>query len=236
MFMLYGVLAAVVIGWLLGGEVRRLSAVKLHWWPVIVSGLAFQVVLFTPEVAERVGEVGPLLYVGSTVAVLAAVVRNWRLPAFPVIIAGGASNLTAIVANDGYMPASISAMESLGKHPPEGYSNSVLALNPQLPFLTDLFAMPRWLPFANVFSIGDVLITVGVMWAIVAVMRGTNSPTPAANKGVAPVQPSLVSGTESTDGSFAPGEAPRSLRDEGQPLFDRRTVQGKPVVRRGTQS
>jgi len=28
--------------------------------------------------------------------------------------------------------------------------------------LTDIFALPDWLPFANVFSIGDVLIAIGV--------------------------------------------------------------------------
>ena len=33
---------------------------------------------------------------------------------------------------------------------------------PRLAPLTDIFAMPRWLPFANVFSVGDVLIGVGV--------------------------------------------------------------------------
>jgi hypothetical protein len=31
--------------------------------------------------------------------------------------------------------------------------------------------MPAWAPFANVFSIGDVLISVGLAWAIAAAMR-----------------------------------------------------------------
>jgi hypothetical protein len=37
--------------------------------------------------------------------------------------------------------------------------------------LTDVFALPAWLPFANVFSAGDVLIAVGVVIVIVGGMR-----------------------------------------------------------------
>jgi hypothetical protein len=37
--------------------------------------------------------------------------------------------------------------------------------------LTDIFALPPLLPFANVFSIGDVLISLGVAIAIAAGMR-----------------------------------------------------------------
>ena len=35
----------------------------------------------------------------------------------------------------------------------------------------DIFALPSWLPFANVFSIGDVLIGLGIVAAIVIAMR-----------------------------------------------------------------
>ena len=37
--------------------------------------------------------------------------------------------------------------------------------------LTDIFALPTWVPFANVFSVGDVLIAAGVVVVIVAAMR-----------------------------------------------------------------
>jgi hypothetical protein len=37
--------------------------------------------------------------------------------------------------------------------------------------MTDIFAVPAGVPFANVFSIGDVVIAVGIAWAIAASMR-----------------------------------------------------------------
>ena len=46
--------------------------------------------------------------------------------------------------------------------------------------LTDIFAIPAGLPFANVFSIGDVLIAVGVVLTIAIGMRRGDTRTVAA--------------------------------------------------------
>jgi hypothetical protein len=69
------------------------------------------------------------------------------------------------------MPASEGAFAALGGELNPGYTNSAIVADPALEPLTDLFALPAWLPFANVFSIGDVLIAVGVVIVIVAAMR-----------------------------------------------------------------
>ena len=182
MFILYAVVIGVVLGLLLGGSPARLGELKFKWKWVVVFGLFFQVVLFAEPVAQRVGDLGPILYVASSGAVLAAVARNWRIPGLPVVALGALSNLAAIVANGGFMPASPEAMAAVGKTVPEGYSNSALLTNPALAPLTDIFALPRWLPYANVYSIGDVLIGIGVVWAIVVAMRSGRfapAPTPA---------------------------------------------------------
>ena len=36
--------------------------------------------------------------------------------------------------------------------------------------------MPRWLPFANVFSVGDLLIGAGIALVIVLAMRSARGP------------------------------------------------------------
>jgi len=73
------------------------------------------------------------------------------------------------------MPASPDALARLGATVGSGYSNSREVTAPALAPLTDIFALPAWLPFANVFSIGDVLIGAGVAVAIVAAMRRARS-------------------------------------------------------------
>ena len=176
MFILYAVAAGLVLGLLGGGSLSRLGEVRFRWAPLIVVGFLVQVVLFSDFVAERVGELGPLLYVGSTLMVGVAVVRNLALPGFPLVVLGAASNMLAILANGGFMPAAPGALASLGKGAPTIYSNSAVVVQPALELLTDRFAMPRWMPFTNVFSIGDVLLGIGVAVVIVTAMRRRPDP------------------------------------------------------------
>lgn len=176
MFILYAVVVGLVVGLLAGGRWGGLAALQVRWSWVILGGLLVQVVLFSEAVSARIGALGPPIYVASTAAVIAAIVANRAIPGMAVIAVGAASNLAAIVANGGYMPADPGAMASLGKADPTTYSNSAVMADPVLAPLTDIFALPVWLPFANVFSIGDVLIGAGVVLVIVTAMRTASQP------------------------------------------------------------
>jgi hypothetical protein len=137
------------------------------------------------------------IYVGSTLAVAAVIAANLRTRGMVVVLLGALSNLAAIVANGGYMPASVEAIQSLGKPVKPGYSNSSFVPDPALPWLTDIFALPAWLPFTNVFSIGDVLIALGVIVVIASAMRlpvATEPPIGPATSAAAPTAPSGTSG------------------------------------------
>lgn len=171
MFLLYALVAGLALGFLFRGRVAGLLELDFRWSGLMLAGLVVQVALFSDVVAERVGELGPPIYVASTLAVLVAVIRNIRIPGLLVVVAGAASNLAAIVANGGYMPASPSALAAIGRAPATIYSNSAVVPDPALWPLTDIFALPRWVPFTNVFSIGDILIGLGVIVTIVVAMR-----------------------------------------------------------------
>jgi hypothetical protein len=68
----------------------------------------------------------------------------------------------------------------MGRTAPTIYSNSAVVASPNLPWLIDRFALPRWLPFSNVISVGDVLLAVGVFVLLVVVMRrGRTAAAPA---------------------------------------------------------
>ena len=175
MFILYAVVIGLIAGVLLGGRAEGLSNLKLRWAWVFAVGLAIQLVLFSDAVAERIGELGVPIYVGSTLVVAVAVAANYRVTGMPIVALGAFSNLAAIIANGGYMPTTAAALAALGKTEKTGYSNSSLDPNPALPWLTDIFALPSWVPASNVFSVGDVLIGVGVVIVIVAAMRRSRS-------------------------------------------------------------
>jgi hypothetical protein len=181
-FILYAVLIGLVVGFLSGGRLAGLADLHLRWSSVILAGLFVQVVLFSEPVSERIGTLGPPIYVASTAVVIVAILANRAIRGMLVVAAGAACNLAAIVANGGYMPASADAAAALGGSPHAStYSNSIFVPDPALAPLTDIFALPEWVPFANVFSIGDVLIGIGIAIVIVAAMRSRSAAsTPAA--------------------------------------------------------
>jgi hypothetical protein len=204
MFLLYAVLAGLVIGLVTGGSLGRLGDLRLAWAPLIALGMAIQVALFSTPAGDALGSAAPLAYIASNVAVLAAVWRNRLIPGLAVVLAGGVANLAAICANGGYMPVSAEALHALGRSAQQGYSNNRALDGVALAPLTDQFAMPASMPLANIFSVGDVLIGVGAAVAIVAAMhgRGTLRPRDPAASGE---RPTARSGERvaATDGSGA---------------------------------
>jgi hypothetical protein len=175
-FVLYAVPIGIALGYLAGGRLDRLGSLRFDWAWLAVAGLLVQVVLFSPQLADVIAPgIGAALYVASTGAVLLAVARNLRLPGLALIALGAVSNLAAIVANGGIMPTTADALARAGLDPGSGFSNSAVREDAALAPLTDIYALPAWLPLANVFSIGDVLIGVGIALVIALGMRGATT-------------------------------------------------------------
>lgn len=176
MLLLYAVAIGLILGLASGGRFAALGATAVRFWPVALLGLVGQVLLFSSPLAAMVGPWGPSLYVVSTTLVLMALVVNVRQPGFWLIIIGAVANFTVIVANGGQMPASPdawAALNGIAAVPTTDFSNSILAgPGTAFAFLGDNFVLPRPLPFANVFSIGDLLIGAGGAAFIFQTMHG----------------------------------------------------------------
>src|SRR5262245_45059784 len=180
MLLLYAVAAGLVLGRMTGGHFDALGSVRFRLWWLALGGLVFQLLLFAPPIAERIGSLGAPLYVASSALVFVAVLPNLREPGFALIAIGAALNLVAIIANGGFMPSSPEGWLRLNGEasvPAPGYTNSeLIGEQTVLPFLGDIFVLPRPLPFANVFSIGDVLIGLGAIVFLVRTMHGERHP------------------------------------------------------------
>ncbi len=175
MLILAAIPIGIAAGLLVGGHLDGLLHLRFRWAALAVAGLLVQVALFTPAGDRLAGSLGPAIYVASTAAVFVAVLRNLRLPGMPLAAIGAASNLVAIGANGGAMPADPGALALAGFGGPGEHTNSIVLAEPALRPLTDIYALPAWVPLANVFSVGDVLIGVGVAVAIGAAMRSRGS-------------------------------------------------------------
>lgn len=172
MLILTLLLLAMLLVPLTGGRLSRLGDLRPRFQRLILGALFLQAVVISvvphwPRpflVAVHVGSYG-----------LAAVFlwANRRLPGIPFVALGGSLNAAAIVANGGTMPADPGALAQAGVTQEAGeFVNSGAVTDPQLSFLGDIFASPHWLPFHNVFSIGDGIILIGAIYAVHRTCRG----------------------------------------------------------------
>ncbi len=147
---------------LLGGRLRRLTAVRLRYPWLLVGALAVQVLIVdvVPGWSKPVLDVLHL----ATYAVAAWVIwANRRVPGLLLLGAGALMNAVVITLNHGTLPASARALRQAGwTESGTGFANSGVLAHPILPWLGDVVATPSWLPFRNVISAGDLLILAGV--------------------------------------------------------------------------
>ena len=166
MLLLAAVILSVVTVRPAGGSLSALGRVRLRYAPAIFSALAVQIAIIS-VVPGGSPWLHRVLYVGSYTLAAVFVVANWRLAGMRILALGATLNLIAILANNGVMPASRSAERTAGMVTSStGFLNSAGVPHPRLLFLGDVLPVPHAVPLANVYSIGDVCIAVGVAIAM----------------------------------------------------------------------
>jgi len=179
---------ALLLSLVLGGDLRRLGDVQIRLSPLILLSLLLQIVIFTrwwqSTVPYRAVTSG--LYIVSLLLLLTAGWANRRLSGLSILLLGLASNALVIFANGGTMPASLWAMRTAGIVDSQATFEAMRSANSSIAgsgtplwFLGDILAIPSRFPLANVYSVGDVLITVGGIWFVVAHTRPERAPQPS---------------------------------------------------------
>jgi uncharacterized protein DUF5317 len=177
MVLLDFIVLGVVVGLCLGGRPSALGRLRIRGSALLYGALLLQIVAFPSGVFPwHTGDaVARGLWLASYGLLFAASFMNFAIRGIPLIATGMVLNVVAILANGGHMPALPTALAAAHRDY-DVHANSVALMHPHLPWLVDRWAVPSWLPFGNVFSLGDVLIAVGGLVFVVAAMQ----PRPAA--------------------------------------------------------
>jgi hypothetical protein len=155
-------LAVLVSVPLARGRITALADLQLRLPGLAVAAILIQVVVIS-LLPGGVHWVHTTLHMGSYVLLGAFAFANRRIPGLPFIALGGLLNFIAISANGGIMPADRDAIASLAHKTAKGdFANSQVLAHPKLQFLGDVFATPASWPLHNVFSIGDIVLVLGV--------------------------------------------------------------------------
>lgn len=164
------ILIVIVVALLRGGTLRNFAALRLRLAPLAIAGLALQMLTFlgignVPALAFAVVP----LYLLSMLLLCIWVALNWRIPGMALIAAGLLMNLLAVAANGGQMPVSPEAARLAGRYEDlagsdPAVSKHVVAVEGQTRLwpLIDIIGVPAGVPFAPVWSIGDLVLTLGI--------------------------------------------------------------------------
>ena len=166
-------LLGLVAGYATGGRLTHLQTLRMRYAWLVPLALAIQVIAFS-SLRDILGEqLIIVVHLFSYGLLLLFVVRNYRLPGLALAGLGTGLNALVIALNGGYMPASRHALVAAGiLYGGESSNNStIIDSGTRLGFLGDVFGVPHGVPFANVFSVGDVILALGAAWLLARAMR-----------------------------------------------------------------
>lgn len=156
-----GPLLGLALGWIFGGDPRRLGELRIRWWPLLAVAVLLRLA------ASAAPAMAPLLYVMAFGAVALVAFANARLPGMPLIGAGAALNLLVVALNGG-MPVDPVALAAVGVRMPTDALHLELTRSAPLALLADVIPLP---PVRGVYSLGDVLLAIGGAWLPFVRMR-----------------------------------------------------------------
>ena len=167
---------AFILALALGGRPRHLARLPWRGLPLVsvlvallVVGLLLAFVGTRQDIARWV-----LLLAHGLVAVL--LLWNWRVPGMAVVAVGLALNFAVIAANVGFMPvdpqavARLPARDQALLYAGEKPRHTPLTDETPLAWMADRYVFPVSLlppyPQPQVFSVGDVVMSLGMVWVL----------------------------------------------------------------------
>jgi hypothetical protein len=161
---------------------RSLILPSLHQeWLVFIAVIPQIIIFYIPSLAKVVPEkTVPYIQILSMIGLIVFVGLNIINSGFVLLGVGLVSNFLAIATNGGWMPISVKTLTRL--HPEitaESWKVGQRLLltkdriqfpeRTNLAFLTDTLNLPAWISYKFAFSVGDILISIGmisILWSL----------------------------------------------------------------------
>lgn len=150
-----------------------------HTWLVFLAFLPQLFAFYLPFTRSHMSDsLAATCLVSSQIGLLLFCWLNRRSTGIPLLMAGLMLNLLAIIANGGLMPLSIdiaakflptTVLQELQAGSRLSSSSKDILLPAKdivFPWFADRFISPTWIHYQFVFSLGDILISLGAFWLL----------------------------------------------------------------------
>ncbi len=181
---------ALVVGALAGGGLPRLAGMHLRWLWLLGLALALRLFAYGARAWGIEADLPPLglAFIAAYFLIFAWLWGNWRVPGLQVAAVGIGLNTVAVLLNAGRMPVWAGALTASGLSPADLGSDPfhfLMNATSVVDFIQSGGIFGDVVPFPvplirDVVSIGDVLLALGIFWAIVASMTRPDAPVRAS--------------------------------------------------------
>jgi hypothetical protein len=156
--------SGLLVGLLLGGNVRRLAGARLHGVALLGGGTAC-------ELATRWidGGAGAGIMIAGYVLMICFALRNASVTGMVLVAVGLAANLTVIAVDRGMPVRGLAAGVS------DSWRHHGQRAGDHLTGLADVVPLT---PLGETVSAGDIVLSLGVATAVVSLMRPRRRPAP----------------------------------------------------------
>jgi len=186
---LSAIILALIVGALAGGAFPRLAELRLRWNLLLVAALGLRLLVGLSRESGIGAEIpAGWAYMTAYLLILAWLWGNWRVPGLQIASVGIGANMLAVLLNQGQMPIWSAAFFSAGFTEADIAGDPfhfLLRADTVASFVASggLFGdvIPLPVPYIrDVVSIGDVLLALGIFWAIVYSMTRAEAPSRSA--------------------------------------------------------
>ena len=173
-------LIATLVRSRLTNRTLKLPKFRLEW--LVFAAVLPQILTFyIPVVGQRIPEqIVPMIQLLSMTGLLVFTGANILQPGFWLLGLGLFSNFLVIILNGGWMPILPETLHYMVPTKPLEIwevgtrlgmtKDKIFAYeNVNLVFLSDRFTLPQWVPYKVAFSLGDIIISIGVvvlLWSL----------------------------------------------------------------------
>jgi hypothetical protein len=166
-----GLISSLIIGKLRGGKFKYLGQTNINkWWLFLLSfAIEFGTIFAVSAGISVADSLSMYLHILSYIILFIGILYNCEHKSMWLVFLGSFLNFIVIAINGGAMPVSMEGLQRAGLDDLIRMINTggiathqAITESTRLPFLADIFVLPKGYPFPKVLSIGDLLISVGI--------------------------------------------------------------------------